>query len=97
MKFGVEETIVNAIRSHARMDSMSTQTDEAMWIRSHERAHIALWMLWQSLADQLGMSCGAINECRTADENRAFLIKCGIADDVVRNIIMNDEDNWGGY
>ena len=97
MKFGVEETIVNAMRSHARFDYMSTQTDEAMWIRNHERAHIALWMLWQSLADQLGMSCGAINECRTADENRAFLVKCGIANDVVRNVIMNDEDNWGGY
>ena len=97
MKFGIEETIAKAICQHARFDSMSTQSDKAMWHRHHERAHIALWMLWQSIADQLGMSCGAINECRTADENRAFLVKCGIADDVVRNIIMNDEDNWGGY
>ena len=96
MKFGIEDTIVTAIRSHARFDSMSTQTDEAMWLRHHERAHIALWMLWQSLADQLGMLSGTINECRTADENRAFLIKCGIADDVVRNIITDDE-NWGSY
>jgi hypothetical protein len=96
MKFGIEETIAKAICQHARFDSMSTQSDKAMWHRHHERAHIALWMLWQSLADQLGMSCGAINECRTAEENRAFLIKCGIADEVVRDIVTDDE-NWGSY
>jgi len=54
-------------------------------------------MLWQSLADQLGMNDAVLVECRTADENRAFLIKCGINPDVVRNIIMDDDENWGGY
>jgi hypothetical protein len=97
MKFGIEDTIAKAIRQHAHFDSMSERTDKAMWHRHHERAHIALHMLWCVLADQLGMDDAVINDCRTAEENRAFLIKCGISDDVVRNIIMYDDDNWGSY
>jgi len=97
MKFGIEDTIAKAIRRHAHFDSMSPRSLGDWRVIHHERAHIALWMLWQSLADQLGMNDAVLVECRTADENRAFLIKCGINPDVVRNIIMDDDENWGGY
>jgi hypothetical protein len=97
MKLGIEDTIAKAIRKHAHFDSMSPMSWEVGTQFHRERAHIALWMLWQSLADQLGMDDAVINNCRTAEENRAFLIKCGIAEDVVRSVIMYDDENWGGY
>jgi hypothetical protein len=96
MKYGIEDTIAKAMRKHAHFDSMSPMSHGHWRVIHHERAHIALWMLWQSIADQLGMDDAVIVECRTAEENRAFLIKCGIADEVVRNIVTDDE-NWGSY
>ena len=96
MKFKMEETIAKAMRRHAHFDSMSEQTDKTWWLRHHERAHIALWMLWQSIADRVGMNEAEIVDCRTAEENSAFLIKCGINPDVVRDIVT-DEENWGSY
>ena len=97
MKFGIEDTIARAILRHAHFDSMSPMTPQAVWDFDHERAHIALHMLWCILEDQLGMDDAVINDCRTAEENKEFLIKCGISPDVVRNIIMKDDDNWGYY
>ena len=97
MKFGIEETIAKAILRHAHFDSMSPISRGDWRVMQHERAHIALWMLWQSIADLLGTwNEPVIVECRTADENRAFLIKCGINPDVVRDIVTDDE-NWGSY
>jgi len=96
MKFGIEDTIAKAIRRHAHFDSMSPRSLGVWRVMHHERAHIALWMLWQSLADQLGMDDAVIVDCRTAEENSAFLIKCGISPDVVRDIVT-DEENWGSY
>jgi hypothetical protein len=96
MKFKTEETIAKAMRKHAHFDSMSPISRGDWRVIHHERAHIALWMLWQSIADRVGMNEVEIVECRTAEENRAFLINCGIADDVVRDIVTDDE-NWGSY
>lgn len=97
MKFGIEETIAKAIRRHAHFDSMSPRSLGDWRVMHHERAHIALWMLWQSIADLLGTwNEAVIVDCRTAEENSAFLIKCGISPDVVRDIVT-DEENWGSY
>jgi hypothetical protein len=70
MKFGIEDTIAKAIRKHAHFDSMSPRSWEVGTQFHRERAHIALWMLWQSLADQLGMDDAVINDCRTAEDFR---------------------------
>jgi hypothetical protein len=96
MKYGIEDTIATAIRRHVHFDSMSNETPEFMWRRHCDRALLALSVLWQSLVDQLNMDGAVVNECRTAEENIAFLINCGVGEEVAR-FTVNEENNWGSY
>lgn len=98
MKFGIEDTIAKAMRKHQFFDSMSPIIDESkMRIIDFERTHIALMMLWYALEDQLNITSQAVHECRTAEENIAFLINCNIPEEFVREFFAHTEDPWGTY